>query len=106
MERLLAYYDQPEEALDYSVLGTFAPVEAAGKCVYCNHCKPCPAGLDVGLINKYYDLARAGDKLAAEHYRTLEKNASCCIACGHCDRRCPFHVKQSGRMAEIAAYFG
>ena len=106
VERLLAYYDQPEEALDYSVLGTFTPAEAAGKCVYCNHCRPCPAGLDVGLINKYYDLARAGDKLAAEHYRTLEKNASCCIACGHCDRRCPFHVKQSGRMAEIAAYFG
>ena len=29
-----------------------------GNCVYCNHCQPCPAGLNVGLINKYYDLAQ------------------------------------------------
>ena len=29
-----------------------------------------------------------------------------CIGCGHCDRRCPFQVAQSGRMREIAGYFG
>lgn len=70
-----------------------------------NHCQPCPAGLDVGLINKYYDLARAGDALAAEHYRSLSLGADACISCGHCDRRCPFHVSQSARMREIASYF-
>lgn len=106
VEHLLAYHEQSEEALDYSVIGSFAPADAAGKCVYCNHCKPCPMGLDVGLINKYYDLARAGDGMAAEHYRTLEKKAGDCVACGHCDSRCPFHVPQSERMKEIAAYFG
>ena len=106
VRQLLAYCDQPEEALDYSVIGTFAPPEAAGKCVYCNHCRPCPAGLDIGLINKYYDLARQGDALAAEHYKTLEKTAAACVGCGHCDSRCPFGVRQSGRMREIAAYFG
>ena len=104
VESLIAYYDQPEEALDYSVIGTFAPPEAGGKCVYCNHCKPCPMGIDVGLVNKYYDLARAGDAIAAEHYRTLEKNASDCVGCGHCDSRCPFSVKQSERMAQIREY--
>ena len=104
VESLLAYYDQPEEALDYSVIGTFAPPEAGEKCVYCNHCKPCPMGIDVGLVNKYYDLARAGDAMAAEHYRTLEKNASDCVGCGHCDSRCPFSVKQSERMAQIREY--
>ena len=75
-------------------------------CVYCNHCQPCPVGLDVGLINKYYDLARAGDQLARDHYANLEKHAGDCVQCGHCDRRCPFHVEQTGRMKEIAAYFG
>ena len=104
VESLLAYCEQPEEALDYSVIGTFAPPEAGGKCVYCNHCKPCPMGIDVGFVNKYYDLARAGDAMAAEHYRTLEKNASDCVGCGHCDSRCPFSVKQSERMAQIRAY--
>ncbi len=105
VERLLDYENQPEEALDYSIIGTFAPRDASGKCVYCNHCKPCPAGLDIGLINKYYDLALAGDGMAAEHYRTLEKTAADCVGCGHCDARCPFHVRQSERMKEIAGYF-
>lgn len=105
VETLLKYEDQKEEELDYSFIAEHAPKDAAGKCVYCNHCKPCPKGLDVGLINKYYDLAKAGDEMAAEHYRTLEKNASECIGCGHCDNRCPFHVKQSARMNEIDAYF-
>ena len=104
VEELLRYEDQPEETLDYSVIASFAPPQAAGKCVYCNHCKPCPAGIDIGLVNKYYDLAKAGDKLAAEHYRTLEKNASDCIRCGHCDCRCPFSVRQSERMQEIRAF--
>ena len=102
---LLEYENQTEEVLDYSVIGSFAPLEATGKCVYCNHCKPCPMGIDVGLVNKYYDLAQAGDKLAAEHYRTLEKNAGDCVQCGHCDSRCPFAVKQSERMQEIAKFF-
>ena len=106
IERLLDYETASEADTDYAVIGTFAPPEASGKCVYCNHCKPCPAGLDVGLINKYYDLARAGDGLAAEHYRTLGKTAAACVGCGHCDARCPFHVKQSARMREIRAYFG
>lgn len=106
VEALLDYYNQPEEALDYSVLGSLAPADASGKCVYCNHCQPCPVGLDIGLINKYYDLARAGDAMAAEHYRTLEKTAQDCVACERCDGRCPFHVRQSARMAEIREYFG
>ena len=106
VETLLTYYDQPEEALDYSVIGSFAPPQASGKCVYCNHCKPCPAGIDIGLVNKYYDLARAGDGMAARHYMTLEKTAADCVACGHCDSRCPFSVKQSERIRDIKAYFG
>ncbi len=104
VEMLLSYHDQTEEVTDYSVIGEFAPPQASGKCVYCNHCRPCPVGIDIGLVNKYYDLAKAGDTMAVEHYRTLEKNASDCIQCGHCDSRCPFSVEQSKRMAEIREY--
>ena len=104
VKTLLAYYDQPEDATDYSVIGALTPPEANGKCVYCNHCKPCPAGIDIGLVNKYYDLAKAGDTMAVEHYRTLEKKADDCIGCGHCDARCPFSVKQRSRMQEIDEY--
>ena len=106
LKNVLGYLDAGEEETDYSVLATFAPSEAEGKCVYCSHCHPCPAGLDIGLINKYYDLSKAGDELAKDHYLNLEKKASDCIGCGHCDARCPFHVHQSARMSEIKEYFG
>ena len=105
LRRILGFLNAAAEEKDYSVLGSFAPQDAAGKCVYCNHCQPCPAGLDVGLINKYYDLARAGDQLARSHYDKLEKKAGGCVGCGHCDNRCPFHGAKSDRMAEIHAYF-
>ena len=105
LERVLGFLRAGEAERDYSVISSLTPRDAEGTCVYCNHCQPCPAGLDVGLINKYYDLARVGDALAAEHYRSLSLGADACISCGHCDRRCPFHVSQSARMREIASYF-
>lgn len=106
MRGVLGFLSATPEEKDYSALGTFAPQDAAGKCVYCNHCQPCPAGLNVGLINKYYDLAQAGDRLARDHYEKLSVKASACISCGHCDRRCPFQVDQTARIKEIRAYFG
>ena len=105
VEDLLAFHDLPQEEKDYSIIAGFDPVDTSGACVYCNHCMPCPAGLDIGLINKYYDLAKAGDPLAREHYRTLEHTAEDCTGCGHCDSRCPFGVDQSGRMQEIREWF-
>ncbi|WP_314724579.1 aldo/keto reductase [Enterocloster bolteae] len=105
LERILGFLEAEPEEKDYSVIGNFTPQDAAGKCVYCNHCKPCPAGLDIGLINKYYDLSRVGDQLAHSHYEKLEKKASDCIKCGHCNHRCPFKVDQISRMESIAAYF-
>lgn len=103
---VLSYLDASEQERDYAVLGELAPRAGEPACVYCNHCQPCPQGIEIGLVNKYYDLARLGDALAADHYRTLGAHASDCVACGHCDDRCPFGVAQSERMKQIAAYFG
>jgi predicted aldo/keto reductase-like oxidoreductase len=105
LEELLGFCAAPAAEKDYSVIGGFTAESAAGSCVYCNHCEPCPAGINVGLVNQYYDLALAGDRLAASHYKKLSVNAEACLSCGHCDSRCPFGVKQSARMKEIAAYF-
>lgn len=106
LRSVLAYLDAPVGERDYSEIGSFAPPEAEGKCVYCNHCRPCPVGLDIGLINKYYDLAMAGDRLAADHYAQLDLGASDCTGCGHCNDACPFHVDQVSRMAEIRERLG
>ncbi len=106
LQRILGFFKAADAEKDYSVLGSFTPQEEIGRCVYCNHCQPCPAKLDVGLINKYFDLALAGDELAKNHYANLNSKASDCVECGHCNSRCPFHVDQMMRMKEIAAYFG
>ena len=103
---VLAYLDAGRQERDYSQLGGMVPSAGEPSCVYCNHCQPCPAGIPIALVNKYYDLARLGDALAADHYRTLDAHAGDCIACGHCDSRCPFGVAQSQRMAQIAEWFG
>ncbi|MDO4355532.1 MAG: aldo/keto reductase [Clostridia bacterium] len=106
LEQVLAYAQASPEERDYSAIGDFTPQEAYGNCVYCNHCQPCPAGLNVGLINKYYDLAKAGDAMAAGHYEKLDLHAGDCMQCGHCESRCPFRVAQVSRMGEICEYFG
>lgn len=105
LDELLDFVNASSEERDYSVIGTFSADKVYGNCVYCNHCQPCPAGIDIGLVNKYYDLAKTGDKLAANHYDKLAVKADACFTCGHCNSRCPFKVDQQQRMAEIAEYF-
>ena len=105
LHALLPFLQASREENDYAVIGAFTPRAAVGNCVYCNHCQPCPAGIDIGLVNKYYDLSLAGDAMAHDHYSKLRVNADACLACGHCNRRCPFHVEQQQRMKTIADYF-
>ena len=52
MREVLQYFDTPAEERDYACLGEFAPPESAGRCVYCKHCHPCPAGLDIAQIGR------------------------------------------------------
>lgn len=106
LEQLLTFLEATDEERNYSLIGSFTADTIRGTCVYCNHCQPCPAGIDIGLVNKYYDLARAGDRIAANHYDKLQMNADACLHCGHCESRCPFDVAQETRMNEIAAWFG
>lgn len=105
LDELLTFKASSREENDYSEIAEFTPAAARGNCVYCNHCQPCPAGIDIGLVNKYYDLSQAGDKMAENHYDKLEVKASACLGCGHCDRRCPFDVKQQEKMQKISEYF-
>lgn len=106
LHELLGFFEVSDKERDYSVLSDLAPENAAGRCVYCNHCAPCSQGIHIGLVNKYYDLTLAGDVLAQDHYAKLERKAGDCVSCGHCNSRCPFGMDQVARMHEIASYFG
>ncbi len=44
LREVLSYFETSPEARDYSAVSTFAPENTLGKCVYCKHCHPCPAG--------------------------------------------------------------
>lgn len=104
LDQLLHFLAATGAEKDYSVIGSFKTDAVTGTCVYCNHCQPCPAGIDIGLVNKYYDLALAGDAIAANHYARLSVKADACLRCGHCERRCPFGAKQMERMRKIDEY--
>ena len=105
LSELLEFSKSTRDENDYSAIGQFTPESARGNCVYCNHCQPCPAGIDIGIVNKYYDLSLAGDKMAHDHYSKLAVKADACLECGHCEKRCPFGVKQQTKMKTIAEYF-
>lgn len=100
LEATLNYYNSTAEERDYSFIGNLQRKDMTGVCVYCNHCLPCPAGIDIGTVNKYIDLIKTGDKIAADHYRKLSKHAGDCIGCSNCERSCPFGVNVRERMEE------
>ena len=106
LEEYLSFETASAEERDYSILEEMTVKDVEGRCLYCSHCQPCPAGIDIALVNKYYDIVLSGDEQARSHYLGLEKTASYCIACGSCNQRCPFHVNQLARMKEMAKYFG
>ena len=106
LKEILAYINTTEEDRDYSVISSFTPEESVGTCVYCRHCHPCPAGLDIGLMNKYYDLALLGDTLAREHYLTLKRQHLTVLAADTAIEDVLFKVMQMERMEEIERYFG
>lgn len=99
----------PEERDCTKVLGTLGAFSASGNCMYCNHCLPCPAGIDIAAANKYLDLVELDKKPAdsvKQHYLALENTASACLQCGACEERCPFSVEVISRMERAVSVFG
>ncbi len=80
-----------------------------GHCMYCGHCAPCTAGIDIALVNKFYNLTVAQGEIpetVREHYKTLTHHASECLACGECETRCPFGVEIVKGIELAAEKFG
>ena len=56
LRQVLGFLEAPAEQRDYSAISGFAPADAMGKCVYCKHCHPCPAGLDVAQSSRMQEI--------------------------------------------------
>jgi uncharacterized protein len=121
VRQAVQYETASEAERDYSlVLSRTAKYSLRGQCMYCNHCLPCPAKIDIAQVNKYLDLALVslphGESPAISrtaipgtvraHYQALDNQASACIACGSCEERCPFGVPVINRMRQAADIFG
>ena len=110
VEEACAYPEMSEAEKDFTgITGGYTGL-MRGACVYCNHCLPCPAGIDIASVNRYLDIARLDrDNVppsVRQHYDTLKAGGGSCISCGSCEERCPFDVQVISNMAEAAEVFG
>ena len=110
VDEAVSYETASEEEKDYASVIASAPLHSyMGQCTYCGHCKPCPAEIDIAMVNKYYDLAVQQNTVpesVRQHYLALGTTASSCIGCQSCESRCPFGVKIAERMEKTAELFG
>lgn len=110
LEAGAAYEDAPESERDYAAaLAALPRISWQGHCMYCGHCAPCPKGIDVASVTKFLNLCRAQGTVpetVREHYALLPHRAAECVACGACEKRCPFGVPIIENMRQAAAVFG
>jgi predicted aldo/keto reductase-like oxidoreductase len=118
----IAYCKASPEERDYAeAFANFPKVSWSGHCMYCTHCHPCPAEIDIAFVTKLLNLVVAhnesnGIKEGSEgfrvpdtermHYEVLEKHAGDCLQCGMCETRCPFDVKIRENMEHAKKVFG
>lgn len=106
----LHYEEASPAERDYAAaFAEFPKISWQGHCMYCGHCAPCPLGIDVAMVTKLLNLAKAQGAIpetVREHYAALPVKADACIGCGACNSRCPFCVDATANMREAAEIFG
>ena len=110
VEEALRYEIMEDSQRDYTAVFSAKPqFNLKGHCMYCNHCLPCVSHINIAAVNKYLDLAQAEPSVpptVRAHYDSLEHTAADCIACGACEKRCPFEVPVIERMQRAQQLFG
>lgn len=110
LESALAYGEADAARKDYAAaLASFPRISWKGHCMYCGHCAPCPAGINVAMVTKLLNLAQAQKSVpetVREHYKALSAHAEDCLHCGDCESRCPFDVFVRKNMDRALCIFG
>ena len=96
VDGVMQYLTCVNDEKDYSrVLGGMRN-DFRGNCLYCSHCQPCQAEIDIAAVMKLLDTALldVGAVPAAirSQYAQLDKKGADCVRCGSCEARCPFGV--------------
>lgn len=112
LAQCLAFSGGSPKERDYAAsLATFPRISWHGHCMYCGHCAPCPAGIDVAQLTRLLNLALANrhgglPETLREHYAALRHRAHECRQCKVCESRCPFGVAVRANMMKAAEIFG
>jgi predicted aldo/keto reductase-like oxidoreductase len=106
----LYYLESSEAERDYSqIIQSFKGTAKCG-CLYCNHCQPCPSGIDIASVTRFADIAELNAKdippTVIQHYKALEHHGSDCISCANCEGKCPFGISVIRNMKKAAMFFG
>jgi len=103
----LAYLEAGPAERDFSAIDANTLWKLRRRCVYCDHCLPCPEGIAVGSLLRLLDIAEHADARGARSaYRALARTADDCTRCGTCEDRCPFGVSVMERMDRAIEVFG
>lgn len=100
LDLLLEVETLPPSDRDWSCISAFVPSSLRGACLYCAHCRPCPAGINIAAVN------RCRDTEDSAAYAALPVKAGACVRCRRCDDLCPFGARPADRIREALGYFG
>lgn len=104
-----AYWETPKEARDYShIFASNHRIKMTGRCMYCNHCQPCPAHIDIAAVTKFLDLALQQEttpETVRAHYHAMKTTGADCLMCGKCEPNCPFGVNIRENMKKANEVF-
>ena len=94
------------------VKGIMKNNQAVG-CTACRYCMPCPVGVNIPEVFKYYNVYMNSEtdveriKAAGDYHKFLQdhEKADQCIQCGKCEQHCPQAIKIKLNMKEIESVF-
>lgn len=106
LEGCLRYFEATPQERDFSSLLKEFQEYSTGECTYCDHCLPCPEGIEIGQVIRLLDTAEEGITAALRHeYDMLDHGAEDCTRCSQCLDRCPFGVDIIANMDRAVSAF-